>query len=409
MYIRIKRKGKTMEVYLDNNSTTQVDPKVQEIYVDTISKFGNINVIYNKGIEARALLNDAYDKLYEGLNAGDEDDIIITSSTTEGNNIVIKTFLTEFLKGSEKNHIISTIAEHSSIKSPLRYCKDMGMEVTYVGTDENGLVNVAEIEAAITDKTCLISVLTASNETGAIQDIKTISQIAKKHGVYFHSDGAQAIGKMRVDLQDMGVDYFTFSAHKFHGPKGVGAMYVKAGVPYQALIHGAKNIMGGKRGGSIYNNGVAALGRAVELANINLAFLDHTTQALRDKLEDALLAIPDTKAYVPREHRLKNMVAISFRGIEGEAMLWDMNENGIYLSTGSSCSSEDLEGSAVVEALGEKTEIANATVMFALSKFTTESQVDYVVNTVKKTVERLREISMTYAKQEAFSVHLHEH
>jgi cysteine desulfurase len=167
--------------------------------------------------------------------------------------------------------------------------------------------------------------------------------------------------------------------------------------------------MGGKRGGSIYNNGVAAMGRAVELANVNLAFLDHTTQALRDKLEDALLSIPDTKAYVPRDKRLKNMVAISFRGIEGEAMLWDMNENGIYLSTGSSCSSEDLEGSAVVEALGEKTEIANATVMFALSKFTTEEQVDYVIEKVKATVERLREISMTYAKQEAFSVHLHEH
>jgi len=398
-----------MEVYLDNNSTTQVDPKVEEVYIDAISKFGNINVIYNKGIEARSLLNDSYDKLYDGLNAADEDDILITSSTTEGNNAVIKTFLTEFLKGSEKNHIISTIAEHSSIKSPLKFCKEMGMEVTYVGTDENGLVSVADIEDAITDKTCLISVLTASNETGAIQDIKGISVVAKKHGVYLHSDGAQAIGKMKVDLQDLGVDYFTFSAHKFHGPKGVGAVYIKGASPYHTLIHGAKNVMGGKRGGSIYNNGVAAMARAVELANINLSFLDHTTQSLRNKLEDALLAIPDTKAYVPRENRLKNMVAISFRGIEGEAMLWDMNENGIYLSTGSSCSSEDLEGSAVVEALGEKTEIANATVMFALSKFTTEDEVDYVIGKVRATVDRLREISMTYAKQEAFSVHLHDH
>lgn len=398
-----------MEVYLDNNSTTQMDPKVEQVYVESIKKFGNINVIYNKGIEARALLNDAYDKLYVGLNAADEDDILITSSTTEGNNAVIKTFLMEFLKGSEKNHIISTVAEHSSIKSPLKFCKDLGMDVTYVGTDENGLVKVSEIEAAITEKTCLISVLIASNETGAIQDIKAISEIAKKHNVYFHSDGAQAIGKMKVDLQDLGVDYFTFSAHKFHGPKGVGALYVKANAPYVTLIHGAKNVMGGKRGGSLYNNGVAAMARAVELANINLSFLDHTTQALRNKLEDELLKIPDTKSYVPRVKRLKNLVAISFKGVEGEAMLWDMNENGIYLSTGSSCSSEDLEGSAVVEALGEKTEIANATVMFALSKFTTEEQVDYVIETVKRTVNRLRDISMTYAKQKAFSVHLHDH
>jgi cysteine desulfurase len=398
-----------MEVYLDNNSTTQMDPKVEEIYVENIKKFGNINVIYNKGIEARALLNDAYDKLYDGINAADEDDIIVTSSTTEGNNIVLKTFLDAFQRGSGKNHIISTIAEHSSIKAPLKYCKEMGMDVTYIGTDVNGLIKLDELEAAINERTCLVSVLTASNETGAIQNVKAISEICKKHDVKFHSDGAQAIGKMKVDVQDLGVDYFTWSAHKFHGPKGVGGIYVKAGSPYCTQIHGAKNVMGGKRGGSLYNNGVAAMAMAVEIANINLSFLDHTTKKLRNKLEDALLAIPDTKSYVPREHRLDNLVAMSFKGIEGESMLWDMNENGIYLSTGSSCSSEDLEGSAVVEALGEKTEIANATVMFALSKFTTEEQIDYVIEKVKSSVERLREISMTYAKQEAFSVHLHEH
>lgn len=397
-----------MEVYLDNNSTTQVDPKVQKVYCDSIEKFGNINVIYNKGIEARKLLNDAYDTLYEGIGADDADDIIVTSSTTEGNNAVIKTFLHNFLKGDSKNHIISTVAEHSSIKSPLKYCKDMGMAVTYVGTDVNGLVKLDELEKAITPQTCLISVLIASNETGAIQDIKKISEIAKKHNVFFHTDGAQAIGKMKVDVRDLGVDYFTCSAHKFHGPKGVGLMYVKAGAPYNTLIHGAKNVMGGKRGGSLYNNGVAAMAKALELANINLSFLDHTTQSLRNKLEDELLKIPDTKSYVPRVKRLKNLVAISFRGVEGEAMLWDMNENGIYISTGSSCSSEDLESSAVVEALGEKTEIANATVMFALSKFTTEEEIDYVIEKVKVTVERLRNISMTYAKQQAFSVHLHD-
>jgi len=396
-----------MEVYLDNNSTTQIDPKVQDVYVENIKKYGNVNVIYNKGIETRALLNDAYDTLYAGMNASDDDDIIITSSTTEGNNIVLKTFLDAFLKGSEKNHIISTVAEHSSIKSPLKYCKSLGMEVTYIGTDANGLIKLDELEAAITDKTALISVLIASNETGAIQDIKAVSAIAKKHDVYFHSDGAQAFGKIKVDVQDLGVDYFTWSAHKFHGPKGVGGLYVKGGVPYCTLIHGAKNVMGGKRAGSLYNNGVAAMATAMEIANINLSFLDHTTQALRNYLEDELLKIPDTKSYVPREHRLKNLVAMSFKGIEGEAMLWDMNMHGIYLSTGSSCSSEDLESSAVVEALGEKTEIANATVMFALSKFTTKEQVEYVLEKVKETVERLRGISMTYAKQEAFSVHLH--
>jgi len=398
-----------MEVYLDNNSTTMMDPRVESVYMSNVKKYGNVNVIYNKGIEVRALLNSAYDKLYDGIGAQDADDIVITSSTTEGNNTVIKTFLDAFLRGSTKNHIISTVAEHSSIKSPLKYCKAMGMDVTYVGTDQNGLVNINEIEAAITEKTCLISVLLASNETGAVQDIKIISEIAKKHDVYMHSDGAQAIGKMKVDVTDLGVDYFTFSAHKFHGPKGVGGLYIKGGSPYTPLIHGAKNIMGGKRGGSLYNNGVAAMATALEISNINLSFLEHTTQALRNKLEDELLKIPDTKSYVPRVKRLKNLVAISFRGVEGESMLWDMNVNGIYISTGSSCSSEDLESSAVVEALGEKVEIANATVMFALSKFTTEEEIDYVIEKVKSSVERIRSISMTYAKQEAFTQFVEDH
>ena len=398
-----------MEVYLDNNSTTQIDPKVQEVYIDSIKTFGNVNVIYNKGIETRALLNDALDKLYDGLNASDDDDIIITSSTTEGNNAIIKTFLDKFLNGSEKNHIISTVAEHSSIKSPLKYCKDMGMEVTYIGTDSNGLVKPSDIEAAITPKTCLISVLMASNETGAIQDIKAISQIAKKHNIRFHSDGAQAIGKMKVDLQDLGVDYFTFSAHKFHGPKGIGGMFIKGGAPFTTLIHGSKNVMGGKRAGNLYNNGVAAMAKAIEIANINLPLMEKSVQELRNKLEDELLKIPDTKSYVPRVKRLKNLVAMSFKGVEGESMLWDMNKAGIYISTGSSCSSEDLEGSAVVEALGEKTEIANTTVMFALSKFTTEAEIDYVIEQVNKAVKRIRAISMTYAKQEAFSVFVEDH
>jgi len=309
----------------------------------------------------------------------------------------------------KKNHIISTVAEHSSIKSPLKYCKDLGMDVTYIGTDSNGLVKPSDIEAAITPKTCLISVLMASNETGAVQDIKAIANIAKKHDVKFHTDGAQAIGKMKVDLQDLGVDYFTCSAHKFHGPKGVGLMFIKGGAPYTALIHGSKNVMGGKRAGSLYNNGVAAMATALEIANINLPLMEKSVQALRDRLEDALLQIPDTKSYVPRVKRLKNLVAMSFKGVEGESMLWDMNTKGIYISTGSSCSSEDLEGSAVVEALGEKTEIANTTVMFALSKFTTDEEIDYVIEQVNIAVKRIREISMTYAKQEAFTQYVEDH
>jgi cysteine desulfurase len=399
-----------MEVYLDNNSTAPLDPKVKDVLCKTSDIFGNANVIYKQGIETRAELNKAYDVIYSSLNASDDDDIIFTSSTTEGNNAVIKTFLDAFLKGSGKNHFISCIAEHSSIKSPLAYCKTFGMEVTYLGTDENGLISLEELKAAIKPTTALITILTASNETGAIQPIKEISKIAQGAGIPFHTDGAQAIGKIKVDLQDIGVDYFTWSAHKFHGPKGIGGLFIKAKAPFVPLVHGSKNVMGGKRAGSIFNNGIFAMAKAIEMANsdMNIAYIKNHIGQLRDKLEKAILKIQDTKSYVPKEYRLNNLVVASFKGIEGEAMLWDMNKNGIYISTGSSCSSESLEASAVVEALGEKTEIANATVMFALSRFTTHEEIDYVIEKIQSIVTRLRSISMTYAKQQAFSVHERE-
>ncbi len=352
-------------------------------------------MIYDLGIEARKKLNEAYDIIYPGIGANDEDDIIITSSTTEGNNTVIKTFLDAFLKGGKK-HIITTIAEHSSIKAPCAYAKTFGMEVTYLKTDENGRINLDELEDAIRDDTALISVLFASNESGAIQPIKEISEIAKKYNIPFHVDGAQAIGKVKVNVRELGVDYFTFSAHKFHGPKGVGGLYVRNKALYQNLIHGG-NQMGGKRGGSIYLNGVIAMAKAIELANAHLDEMHTRVAKLRDKLEEAILQIPDTKSYVDKKYRLPNSVIASFKGIEGEAMLWDLNRYNIYAATGSSCSSERLEGSEVLEALGEDPEIAHTGIIFSLSRFTTKEEIDYVIEVLPKIVKRLREISMTYA------------
>jgi len=386
-----------MRVYLDNNSTTPMDERVKKVYCDATKYFGNVNVIYDLGIEARKKLNEAYDILYPGIGADDEDDIIITSSTTEGNNTVIKTFLNAFLQGSEKKHIITTVAEHSSIKATCAYAKKFGMEVTYLYTDENGRINPKELEDAIRDDTALISVLFASNESGAVQPIKEISEIARKYKIPFHCDGAQAIGKARVNVRELGVDYFTFSAHKFHGPKGIGALYVRAGAPYENLIHGG-NQMGGKRGGSVYLNGMIAMAEALKLANEHLDEMNTRVRALRDKLEEAILKIPDTKSYVDKKYRLPNTVIASFRGIEGEAMLWDLNRFGIYAATGSSCSSERLEGSEVLEALGEDPEIAHTGIIFSLSRFTTEEEIDYVIEKLPGIVERLRSVSMTYAK-----------
>ncbi len=386
-------------IYLDNNSTTPMDTKVKEIYCEASEYFGNINVIYDLGMEARKKLNEAYDIIYPGIGASDEDDIIISSSTTEGNNTVIKTFLNEFIKGNGKKHIITTIAEHSSIKAVCAYAKTFGMEVTYLRTDENGRVNPKDIENAIREDTALISVLFASNESGAIQPIREIGEIARKYNIPFHCDGAQAIGKVRVNVRELGVDYFTFSAHKFHGPKGIGGLYVKKGAPFINLIHGG-NQMGGKRGGSVYLNGIIAMSEAMKMANENLEYMNTEIIRLRDKLENAILKIPDTKSYVDKKYRLPNSLIASFRGIEGEAMLWDLNMHKIYAATGSSCSSERLEGSEVLEALGEDPEIAHTGIIFSLSRFTTEKEIDYVIEVLPKIVNRLRSISMTYAKVE---------
>jgi len=384
-------------IYMDNNSTTPMDPKVKDVYCKATELFGNVNVIYRLGTEAREAMNRAYDLLYPGIGAADEDDIIITSSTSEGNNTVIKTFIDLYLKGSGKKHIITTVSEHSSIKAPCAYAKTLGMEVTYLYTDENGRVDPKDVENAIREDTALISVLFASNESGAIQPIKEVSQIARKYNIPFHSDGAQAIGKVRVDVRELGVDYFTFSAHKFHGPKGVGGLYVREGAPYVNLIHGG-NQMGGKRGGSVYLNGMIAMAEALKKANEHLDEMHTRVAKLRDKLEEAILKIPDTKSYVDKKYRLPNTVVASFRGIEGESMLWDLNVNGIYAATGSSCSSERLEGSEVLEALGEDPEIAHTGIIFSLSRFTTEEEVDFVIEKLPGIVERLRAISMTYAK-----------
>ena len=367
-----------MEVYLDNNSTTQIDPRVQNIYIDSIKTFANVDAQYTKGNDTRELLNDAYDTLYNELGAEDKDDIIITASSSEGNNTVIKTFLDAFIKGDIRNHIISTVSEDSSILSSLNYCQEMGMQVTYLDVDENGQINIKELESSITPNTCLISFLMASVHTGAIQDTQSISLIAKKNNIYLHCDGSQVIGKMEINVTDLGVDYFSFSAHKFHGPKGIGALYVKSNVPFIPLIHGRKKIMAGKRAGSLYNNGIAAMATALEIANINLSYLNNNIKKLRNKLEDELLKIHGAKSYISREKRLITSLAISFKKVKDKALQWHMNKNNIYIST-----------SSIKETTLEKN---NNIIVFSLSRFTTEEEIDYVVEKVNLAVDKIKNI-----------------
>ena len=392
-----------MRVYLDNNATTKIDPlvkvKMQPFFEEL---FGNPNSLHQYGMEVRPHLNKAMGEMYDALNVPDEDDILITSCATESNNTVLKgIYFKHILKNPEKNHIVTTSVEHPCIHETLQFLSDYGVDVTYVDVDENGGIDAEAVKAAVTDKTVLISMMWANNETGMIFPVEAISAFAKEKGILFHTDAVQAIGKLPVDLKKVDVDYLTFSAHKFHGPKGVGGLYVKKGKELPNLLHGGEQ-MGGKRAGTLNVAYIVGMGLAMKQAAGHVEKMNTEVRRLRDKLEDALAEISDTIIVGPRDKRTPNTVLISLRGIEGEAMLWDLNRAGIAASTGSACASESLEANPIMSAIGEDPELAHTAIRLSLSRFTSEEEVDYTIDVFKKAVERLRSISSTYGyKNEA--------
>ena len=302
----------------------------------------------------------------------------------------------EYILTGKKNHIIVSEVEHPSIIATAKFIESLGCKVTYLPINSEGLIEAQSVQDAITDKTALVSVMWANNETGAIFPVEEIGEICKEHNVLFHTDAVQAIGKLPVDVQSFNVDYLTFSAHKFHGPKGVGALYIKKGREFMPLLHGGSQ-MGGLRSGTLNVPGIVGMGKAMEQAIDSLDFEMEEVKEMRDEFEDALLEIPDTFVVTPREKRTPNTILISFRGIEGESMLWDLNRAGIAASTGSACASEDLEANSVMEAIGADEDLAHTAIRFSLSRYTTKEELDYTLEVVKKAVNRLREISSSYA------------
>ncbi len=385
-------------VYLDNNATTKLDPivkvKMQPFFEEL---YGNPNSLHQYGMEVRPYLNEAMGYMYDALNAPDPDDILITSCATESNNTVLKgVFFKHILRDPSKNHIITTAVEHPSVLETLHFLEDNGAEITFVDVDENGYVSAERMAAAITDKTILISMMWANNETGMIFPIEEVAAIAKERGILFHTDAVQAIGKVAIDLSKTPVDYLTFSAHKFHGPKGIGGLYVKKGSELPNLLHGGEQ-MGGKRAGTLNVAYIIGMGLAMKQSVGHIEKMNTDVRALRDRLEDALAQISDTIVVGDRNRRTPNTILISVRGIEGEAMLWDLNRAGIAASTGSACASESLEANPVMSAIGEDPELAHTAIRLSLSRFTTSDEIDYTIEVFTKAVERLRSISSTYA------------
>ena len=276
------------------------------------------------------------------------------------------------------------------------FLETLGVEVSYLPVNEKGIIDAQSVRDAIRDETALVSVMWANNETGMLFPVKEISEICKEKSVLFHSDAVQAIGKVEVDLKDVEVDFLSFSAHKFHGPKGVGGLYIKNSQPLTSLLHGGEH-MGGRRSGTLNVAGIVGMGEAMKLAVEHLDFEKSNVRRLRDMLEDEILKIEDTFVVGTKEERTPNTILVSVRGIEGEAMLWDLNKAGIAASTGSACASEDLESNPVMEAIGAEADLAHTAVRFSLSKYTTKEEIDYTIDVVNKAVKRLREISSSYA------------
>lgn len=386
-------------VYLDNNATTMIDPEAYEAMLPFLGEhFGNPNSLHSYGNETHAALGRAMDQLYAGIGAKDSDDIVITSCATESNNWVLKGVYFDILKEQKngKNRIIVSSVEHPAVGATAAFLESLGVEVTRLDVDHNGLVSPEALKSVIGDDVALVSVMSANNETGVIFDIKSMAEIAHAYGALFHTDAVQAVGKIPVNVSQSNVDFLSFSAHKFHGPKGVGGLYIKNSRELTPLLHGGEH-MGGRRSGTLNVASIVAMGKALENSVKFLDFERSQVRRLRDKLEDAILEMSDTYVVGDRSIRVPNTILASIKGVEGEAMLWDLNQAGVAASTGSACASESLESNPIMEAIGADAELAHTALRLSLSRFTTEAEIDYAIEVIKKATNRLRAISSSFS------------
>lgn len=380
------------EIYLDNNATTRCAPQVVEAMLPYFSeKYGNASSMHNFGGENRHAIEAARAQVAALLNAAYADEIIFTSCATESNDSVLFSAAEAF---PDKKHIITTAVEHPAILEPCRVLESRGWRVDYIRVDENGRLDIEELKSLIDDKTSLVSVMWANNETGTIFPIKEVAEIAHAHGALFHTDAVQAAGKIPLDVQAAGVDFLSISAHKFHGPKGIGALYVRRGarfVPYLIGGHQEKH----RRAGTENVPYIIGIGKAAELAQKRLA--DGSAAriaALRDRLEEGILsAVADVKVNGDTQHRVPNTTNISFGYIEGESILMYLNDFNICASSGSACTSGSLEPSHVLRAMKVPFQFAHGSIRFSLSEETTDGDIEKVLKEIPPIIERLRKIS----------------
>lgn len=378
-------------IYLDYNATTPMSPEVLDFYKDQLSLYANASSLHEDGRRAKKEIEIARKNVADLVNVLPEE-IIFTSGGSESNNTVFNTMI-NLGKKLGKNLIVTTEIEHPCVLEASKRLADFGMEVVYLPVDEYGLVKEDEYKAALERNPLLVSVMTANNEIGTVQDIKKLAQLAHEKGALFHTDAVQAAGKIPVDLKDWGVDYATFSGHKIYGPKGVGALFVKTGCKIEPLIRGGHQEKG-YRAGTYNAPSIAAYGKAAELAKADIEHYTTHTKALREKLKNGLLEkIPNIKINGHPEKVLPNTLDVSFPGAEGEAILLHLDLLGVDVSTGSACASGSLEPSHVLMATGLGPELAHGSIRFSFGKYNTESDVNYILEKFPPVIDKLRKMS----------------
>jgi len=381
---------KTKQVYLDNAATTKVEPRVAKVMNTYLSKkYGNASSLHQKGQEARKAVEEARHIIARSINAKPEE-IIFTSGGTESNNLALKGL---YFENKNKKHIITTKIEHESILEVCRWLEKQGCKVSYLNVDKEGFVNPKDVEKAITPETLVVSIIHGNNEIGTLQNIEEIGKICRSKGVYFHVDACQAFTKTKIDIIKQNIDLLTLNGHKIHGPKGVGALFKREGIKITPILHGGGHEKG-LRSGTENIAGIVGFAEAVRIAKESDI---RKMKNLRDYLIKEIMKIPNTKLNGPAgknlEHRLCNNINVSFKNIDGEALLSSLDENGIFVSTGSACASHRLERSHVLKAIGLNDREINSAIRISISKFTTKEELEYFIKVLNVIVKKLRQIS----------------
>ncbi|MFY9483337.1 MAG: cysteine desulfurase NifS [Tissierellaceae bacterium] len=383
-------------IYMDNAATTPVKEEVLEAMLPYFTeKYGNPSSVYSLGSESKVAVEKAREQVAKALGA-DKKEIFFTASGSESDNWAIKGIA--YNRRNKGNHIITSKIEHHAVLNTCKYLEKQGFEVTYLNVDSDGVVDLEELKNSIKDTTILITIMFANNEIGTIQPIKEIGQIAKENDIVFHTDAVQAVGSVEIDVKDLNVDLLSLSAHKFHGPKGIGVLYVRQGVRLDNLIHGGGQERS-KRAGTENVASIVGLGKAIELATGNLEEKNKKLSALRDSLIEKIESKIDyVKLNGHRTKRLPGNVNVSFQFIEGESLLLMLDMNKIAGSSGSACTSGALDPSHVLLAIGLDHETAHGSLRLSLSEFNTEEEIDFVVEKLVGIVDRLRQMSPLYEK-----------